>query len=127
MDETPFFQLVCGRISGLTVAVLAVAAGLVAIDAGGSHATLVNVGASLLGSVGFIFAVGIASYEKPSLVINFLFALPVLGGSYYAGMTQISGSRPILGGIFFALAALMIFLIIPRKAAPAAPASAQSD
>jgi|GEM_PF-3934938 hypothetical protein len=127
MNDTPFFQLVCGRISGFTVVVLAVAAGLLAFSGGGSHGTLINVGASLVGSIGFIFAVGVASYEKPSLVINFLFVLPVLGGCYYAGMTQITSTRPILGGIFFVLAAVMLFLIIPRKAAPAGPATAQSE
>ena len=121
MDETPFFQLVCGRIAGFTTAVLAVAAGLLAIGEGGSHATLINIGASLLGAVGFIYAVGIASYERPSSVVYLLLGLPVIGGAYYAGMTLLTGSRPILGGIFFALAAVMIFLIRPRKGAASTP------
>ena len=111
MDETPFFQLICGRIAGFTVAVLAIAAGLLAIGEGGAYATLITIGASLLGAVGFIYAVGIASYEKPSSVVYLLLLLPVVGGGYYAGMTLLTGSRPVLGGIFFVLAAFMIFLI----------------
>jgi len=116
-ETKPFFQLPCGRIAGLTVALLAVAAGLLSIGTAGSHASLVNVGACMLGAVGFIYTVGMAGYEKPSVIPYILLAAPFLGGCYYAGMTVIAGKGPIVGGVFFALAAFMLFKILPRKSA----------
>ena len=72
-------------------------------------------GACFLGAVGFIYSVGMASYEKPEDVVYLLLATPVLGGCYYAGMTFVAGQGPVLGGIFFALAAFMVFMILPRR------------
>ena len=116
-ETKPFFQLPCGRIAGFTVAVLAIAAGLLSVGVAGSHASVVNLGACLLGAVGFIYTVGMAGYEKPSVVPYILLLAPFLGGCYYAGMTFLAGQGPIIGGIFFALAAFMLFKIIPRKIA----------
>jgi len=105
MQWKKFFTFPCGRIACVNTGFLLAAAGALALLGPGEHAVPMLALATILGIVGYISSLVLATQFFQGEVMFLLVALPVGAGLYAAALQYAPGGGAALGVALLAIAA----------------------
>lgn len=110
MEWKKFFTFPCGRIACVTTGFLIATAGAVSLAGPGEYAGPAVSLATIIGIVGFICSIVLATRFFQGEVLFLLVALPLGAGFYAAGLQYAPGGGAALGVALLAIAALPAWL-----------------